>query len=586
MKKLPILLLMFVLLSTIHAEDNNSALGFSAMKTKSISVNINIESTIYFSNYTNKDEIIYKIPVFYDSTNQQANFEAYYYDNNGNKIFANTKQENGNSYATFNIKPIERSEYVFFISGNVISENKTNITNNTGNLADISEKLKDYTKETKFIKSDTSEIRTLANFLKSSDDPLENLVNVTNWVHGYLEYDLEYVSVVNNALTVLAEKKGVCDEFSILEAAILRAQGYPVRYVVGYANTGQEWGAHAWLEVYVPGQDWIPVDPTYNEVGLVDATHISLEKLKDPVESKESVTSTEKVTVVFGEKKQRIVRTEAKMFSEQGYENVINMSLDFAKDALQGSPHIVKLKLKNNYSNPITILVTSQLATDFLQIYPKTKKTVYYLKPFEEKTIDYYFKLPDLNNSYIYEFGFSSQFGDKMEKVNIHHNKGIYQELFFSYDPVIYFKDNQLIFENKAFNYTKIDKTINYNFDYNGTNYSDSQNIPKYSTVTYTRTFTQLEDTSFNYSISGDFSASKNIAILPTIENLPVFDENHEKELTEEEIEKSKIFDKVDNMKKADKQETNYVMVAIAVLFILFILYLLISKSTKRIPRF
>ncbi|MFA5746101.1 MAG: transglutaminase-like domain-containing protein [archaeon] len=409
-KLLLIVLLLSLLLTTLYAEENDNALGFSAMKTKYISVDINIELPIYFSGYTSNDEFTYRTAVFYDSIAQQADFEAYYLDNNQNKVFAEIVSENGNKYAVFKIKPITREEYIFYVSGTIISENKIVLTNSTGNLNDVPEDTKEYIKATRFIQSDSSEIRTVSNFIKESEDPLENLVAITNWVHSYVTYDFDYVEVVNDSKKVLADRKGVCDEFAILEAAILRAQGYPVKYVVGYANTSQEWGPHAWLEVYVPGQEWIPVDPTYNEVGFVDSSHIVLEKLKDPVESKDSVSSTNKVSVVFGEKIQDFKHNQTKNFEEYGYGNVINMDVIASKDALMESPYIVKLKLQNTTSNPVVILVVSQLAEDFVQLFPESRKTTYYIKPFDSKVVDYYFLLPKLDNSYIYGFAFSSQF--------------------------------------------------------------------------------------------------------------------------------------------------------------------------------
>jgi hypothetical protein len=41
--------------------------------------------------------------------------------------------------------------------------------------------------------------------------------------------------------------------------------------------SGEVWNFHAWAEVYLgESGGWVPVDPTYNEVGFVDSTHISL----------------------------------------------------------------------------------------------------------------------------------------------------------------------------------------------------------------------------------------------------------------------------------------------------------------------
>jgi transglutaminase-like putative cysteine protease len=73
---------------------------------------------------------------------------------------------------------------------------------------------------------------------------------------------------------VLAQKAGVCQDFSHLMISGLRSLGIPARYVSGYIRTkpppGQERrrGAdqsHAWVGVWLgPDHGWVDVDPTNN----------------------------------------------------------------------------------------------------------------------------------------------------------------------------------------------------------------------------------------------------------------------------------------------------------------------------------
>ena len=346
MMKIKVLILLAILLiNPIFAEENDNSLDFSAMKTKYISMDLNITMPIYVSGYTENSEFTYKTAIFSNYKTQTVDIEAYYFDENNNKILAEIISENGNRYAIFKVKPVTKTEYLFYISGSIVSENKTIFNNQDHNLNQEILEEKEYTLSSRFIQSNSLEIKTIAKYLKQSEDAIENLVNVTNWVHDYLEYDNSYIEEVIDSKTILSEKKGVCDEFAILEAAILRAQGYPVKYVVGYANTSQEWGPHAWLEVYIPNQGWIPVDPTYNEVGFVDSSHIILEKLKDPVESKDSVTSTSNIEIAFGNKTHNFKHNETRNYQDSGYENIIKMSMIFNKDNLSSSPFNVKLNL-------------------------------------------------------------------------------------------------------------------------------------------------------------------------------------------------------------------------------------------------
>lgn len=71
---------------------------------------------------------------------------------------------------------------------------------------------------------------------------------------------------------LFVDKRGVCEHFTSAMVVLLRAAGIPARFVVGYGSgtynaiTGyyevRANDAHAWVEVYFPGLEWVPFDPT------------------------------------------------------------------------------------------------------------------------------------------------------------------------------------------------------------------------------------------------------------------------------------------------------------------------------------
>ncbi len=72
---------------------------------------------------------------------------------------------------------------------------------------------------------------------------------------------------------VLANKRGVCQDFEHLAIAGMRAMGLPARYVSGYLRTRPPAGkprlqgvdaSHAWVSCFVPGFGWVDFDPTNN----------------------------------------------------------------------------------------------------------------------------------------------------------------------------------------------------------------------------------------------------------------------------------------------------------------------------------
>ncbi|MFA4946470.1 MAG: transglutaminase-like domain-containing protein [Candidatus Micrarchaeia archaeon] len=102
----------------------------------------------------------------------------------------------------------------------------------------------------------------------------EELVLLTDWVHGHVEYDLEFFgSREPDSNEVLSERKGSCTEESHVLLAFLRSRGIPARFVAGFVYSGEAWGPHAWVEASINGE-WVPADPVFNEVGLLDASHV------------------------------------------------------------------------------------------------------------------------------------------------------------------------------------------------------------------------------------------------------------------------------------------------------------------------
>ncbi len=76
---------------------------------------------------------------------------------------------------------------------------------------------------------------------------------------------------------VWKHRRGVCQDFAHVMLSVLRTAGLPARYVCGYIETdppklrpGQtrtrrlvgSVATHAWVEVLVPGMEWVALDPT------------------------------------------------------------------------------------------------------------------------------------------------------------------------------------------------------------------------------------------------------------------------------------------------------------------------------------
>jgi transglutaminase-like putative cysteine protease len=93
--------------------------------------------------------------------------------------------------------------------------------------------------------------------------------------------DFKYMPGSTDNTTPLREvwksRRGVCQDYAHVMLSVLRTAGLPARYVCGYIETAAPRSAdgrrlvgsvatHAWVEVLVPGLEWVAFDPTNNRL--------------------------------------------------------------------------------------------------------------------------------------------------------------------------------------------------------------------------------------------------------------------------------------------------------------------------------
>jgi transglutaminase-like putative cysteine protease len=119
---------------------------------------------------------------------------------------------------------------------------------------------------------------TASEITSGSDNLFEAVSRLSSWVNRNVKYDLKYGNEAKNSTWTFENRKGTCDEFSVLFIAMCRSIGIPARYVSGIAYSNMPeingFGSHAWAEAYFPGTGWVSFDPTYNQHGYTDSSHI------------------------------------------------------------------------------------------------------------------------------------------------------------------------------------------------------------------------------------------------------------------------------------------------------------------------
>ncbi len=127
----------------------------------------------------------------------------------------------------------------------------------------------------------------LAGFAAASFPPgaglVEALGSLTRRIFEQFAFDTAATEVSTPVLTVLEQRRGVCQDFAHLAIGALRSLGLAARYVSGYLETDPPPGrsrlvgadaSHAWVSVCVPGIGWVDADPTNGY--LAEDRHITV----------------------------------------------------------------------------------------------------------------------------------------------------------------------------------------------------------------------------------------------------------------------------------------------------------------------
>jgi hypothetical protein len=114
----------------------------------------------------------------------------------------------------------------------------------------------------------------------------EEVINVIyTYVVQNMTYDYNKISglsynYIPEIDTVLADTSGICYDYSVLLAAMLRSQDIPTKLIKGYASFTTVY--HAWNEIYLESEErWIVVDTTYDAFMYQNNYSYSLEKSAD-----------------------------------------------------------------------------------------------------------------------------------------------------------------------------------------------------------------------------------------------------------------------------------------------------------------
>lgn len=136
----------------------------------------------------------------------------------------------------------------------------------------------DYLQPTEAIPIAPESIAWAREILRESRPMGEALDELNKTIYREFKYRSGSTEIETPLSLIWKKREGVCQDFAHVMISVLRAARIPCRYVCGYIESEPIVSAdpsrkrlvgslatHAWVEVLVPGMDWVALDPTNNQ---------------------------------------------------------------------------------------------------------------------------------------------------------------------------------------------------------------------------------------------------------------------------------------------------------------------------------
>ena len=262
--------------------------------------------------------------------------------------------------------------------------------------------MEEYVAATSLITSNDVAIRRkAAEIAEGSDDLYEVVYRMSEWTRNNVNYSLETLTAdaTQNATWVLENRRGVCDELTVLFISMLRSLGIPTKFVSGssYTNVLDGFGNHAWAEVYFPGYGWVAFDPTYGQDGWVDASHIKMDESVDADKAS--------ITYAWKSRKGEVIPRDLKVDAQ-----ILHVGNPLQRKVVMGL-ELLHNQVRPGSFVPVKVLVENQ--EDFylpLKVYLTRGPEVVednerdvLLKPGEKKSVFFLIEVPkDLKKNFLY----------------------------------------------------------------------------------------------------------------------------------------------------------------------------------------
>jgi hypothetical protein len=152
----------------------------------------------------------------------------------------------------------------------IIIREHPSTTQSAGN--DLPQDTAVFLKATPLVQANHPEMKAQVDkIISPTDSPEQKARKIINWVYRHVEK--KPVLSVPNALEVLQNKVGDCNEHAVLVAALLRTAGIPAQIETGLVYLRGRFYYHAWNIAYLG--NWITADAVFNQFPA-DVTHIRL----------------------------------------------------------------------------------------------------------------------------------------------------------------------------------------------------------------------------------------------------------------------------------------------------------------------